>query len=137
VNQFADLTADEFRARFLMDPTLFAASASQRHAHCNVIDYSHVDTALPASYDWRNNGSVVTPVKNQEQCGSCWAFSTTENIESVWAIAGNGLVELAPQQIVDCDTTDDGCNGGNPPTAYEYVIKAGGLEKETVRIQHC
>ena len=63
---------------------------------------------------------------------SCWAFSTTENIESVWAIAGNGLVELAPQQIVDCDTTDDGCNGGNPPTAYEYVIKAGGLEKETV-----
>jgi hypothetical protein len=63
---------------------------------------------------------------------SCWAFSVTENIESVWAIAGNKLVELAPQQIVDCDHVDQGCNGGNPPTAYEYVIKAGGLELESV-----
>ena len=88
---------------------------------------------LPTSFDWANNASVVTPVKNQEQCGSCWAFSTTENIESVWALGGNAIVKLAPQQIVDCDTTDAGCNGGNPPTAYEYVIKAGGMELETVR----
>jgi len=131
INQFADMTQEEFRAQYLMDPVQFAASKAERLAGAGVIDYSHFDSALPSSFDWRNNGSVVTPVKNQGQCGSCWAFSTTENIESVWALAGNKLIELAPQQIVDCDTTDAGCNGGNPPTAYEYVIKAGGLELET------
>jgi len=71
-------------------------------------------------------------VKNQEQCGSCWAFSVTENIESMWILAGksNNSLALAPQQIVDCDTVDDGCEGGDPPTAYEYIIEAGGLESE-------
>jgi len=54
-----------------------------------------------------------------------------EAIESAWILAGKGTTEntdLAPQQIVDCDTVDDGCNGGNPPTAYQYVMSAGGLE---------
>jgi len=92
-----------------------------------VIDFNG---AIPTYFDWANNKSIVTPVKNQGQCGSCWAFSATENIESVWALAGNTLVELAPQQIVDCDKTDDGCNGGDTTTAYEYVISAGGLETE-------
>jgi cathepsin F len=128
INKFADMTPEEFRAQFLMDSEKFAA---RQPAAGEVLDFSTLNLDLPSSYDWRNNGSVLTPVKNQEQCGSCWAFSTTENIESVWAIAGNGLVDLAPQQIVDCDTTDDGCDGGNPPTAYEYVIKAGGMEKES------
>jgi C1A family cysteine protease len=74
--------------------------------------------------------AAVTAVKNQGQCGSCWAFSVTENIESMWILAGkaNSSIALAPQQIVDCDNSDDGCNGGEPPTAYQYVINAGGLE---------
>jgi cathepsin F len=131
INEFADLTQDEFRARFLMNAEQFASTRVSL-ADAPMIDLSAQSFDLPSEFDWRNNGSVITPVKNQEQCGSCWAFSTTENIESVWAIAGNGLLQLAPQQIVDCDTTDDGCNGGNPPTAYEYVIKAGGLELESV-----
>jgi len=83
---------------------------------------------LPVSFDWRNQGNVVTPVYNQGQCGSCWAFSTTENIESMWALSGKTLTSLAVQQIVDCDTSDGGCGGGNPPTAYQYVISAGGME---------
>jgi C1A family cysteine protease len=130
INEFADLTQDEFRARFLMNAEQFASTRVSL-ADAPMVDLSALSFDLPSEFDWRNNGSVITPVKNQEQCGSCWAFSTTENIESVWAIAGNGLLQLAPQQIVDCDTTDDGCNGGNPPTAYEYVIKAGGLELES------
>jgi len=127
INQFADLTQDEFRAQYLMPKGVI----EQRKAHLAQAPVLELEaTDLPVEYSWLNNGSVVTPVKNQGQCGSCWAFSTTENIESVWAIAGNPLVSLAPQQIVDCDTVDAGCNGGNPPTAYEYVIKAGGLEPE-------
>jgi len=55
-------------------------------------------------------------------------FSITENIESMWAIAGNTLRRLSMQQVVDCDTSDDGCGGGDPPTAYQYVMSAGGLE---------
>jgi len=84
-------------------------------------------SSLPASFDWRNAG-VVTGVYNQGQCGSCWAFSTTENIESMWARAGHGLDNLSMQELVDCDTVDHGCGGGNPPYAYQYIIQAGGSD---------
>lgn len=60
----------------------------------------------------------------------CWAFSTVEEIETDWIMAGNPMVELSPQQIVSCDTTDQGCNGGDTVTAYAYVQSAGGLETE-------
>jgi len=131
INQFADMTQEEFAAKYLMDKSVFK-QMSHRKNIAPAMDLSKFESTLPASFDWRTHTpAVLTPVKNQEQCGSCWAFSTTENIESVWALAGNTLVSLAPQQIVDCDTTDAGCNGGNPPTAYEYVIKAGGMEPET------
>ena len=59
--------------------------------------------------DWRTRGAV-TAVKNQGQCGSCWAFSATSQIESDWAVAGNPLVEFSPQQVIACDDgsgTDD------------------------------
>jgi len=86
---------------------------------------------VPNAFDWRNEGAV-TAVKNQEQCGSCWAFSTTENVESMWIRAGkaNDSIDFSPQQIVDCDNSDGGCDGGDPPTAYDYLISAGGIEGE-------
>jgi cathepsin F len=129
VNQFTDMTQEEFAAQYLMPHTVFAERRA-RLAQAPVAELD-MDTALPTTFDWRNNGSVVTPVKNQEQCGSCWAFSATENIESVWALAGNQLIQLAPQQIVDCDKTDAGCNGGDTTTAFDYVVKAGGIELES------
>jgi len=85
--------------------------------------------AAPTAFDWRDAG-VVTPVKNQGYCGSCWAFSIVETIESAWYLAGNPLTTFSEQQVVSCDTGDAGCNGGNPPIAYAYVEKAGGLATE-------
>jgi len=125
LNQFADLSSEEFASFYLG----YVPSAALR----DVQELEVSTEAVPDVFDWISKDKV-TPVKNQEQCGSCWAFSATENIESVWMIA-KGLTPanfqpLAPQQIVDCDQQDGGCNGGNPPTAYEYVIRAGGQDTE-------
>merc|ERR1712087_1081315 len=79
------------------------------------------------SIDWNAQGAL-TPIKNQGQCGSCWAFSATEQLESQYFQEFGVLKELAPQQIVSCDTTDAGCNGGNPINAWGYVSGFGGQE---------
>ena len=81
----------------------------------------------PSSIDWVKRGAV-TPVKNQGQCGSCWAFSATEQIESDNFLATGQLLELSPQQITSCDTTSYGCSGGWTEHAYDYVKSAGGIE---------
>jgi len=87
--------------------------------------------SVPDAFDWSTKGAT-SPVKDQGQCGSCWAFSATETIESAVYMATKQLPpNLAPQQIVSCDSTDAGCNGGNPVTAYQYVEKAGGLDVES------
>jgi cathepsin F len=82
-----------------------------------------------SSIDWRDLGGV-TPVKDQGQCGSCWAFSATQAIETGYFKSNGSLKILAPQQIVSCDNSDYGCMGGNTEPAYEYVEQAGGLEEE-------
>jgi len=73
------------------------------------------------SVDWTAAG-MVTPVKNQGQCGSCWAHSAAEVIESEWAMNGNSLWEFSPQQIASCTTTCMGCGGGDTIYAYEYLM---------------
>lgn len=93
----------------------------------------------PAVVDWRDT-PAVSPVKNQGQCGSCWAFSATETIESEFAIlqrdtvgwksGASDIVELSPQQITSCVTSCDGCGGGWPYLGYEYVSSVAGLSNE-------
>jgi len=125
INHFSDMSEEEFRTTVLMSKRIEVPPMPKDFVASNTPAIGAPDTL-----DWRAKGAV-TPVKNQEQCGSCWAFSATQAIESAWILAGkatNETVNLAPQQIVDCDTTDAGCNGGDTPTAYEYVVSAGGLE---------
>jgi len=125
VTKFSDLSEEEFRATVLMP----AGSIKQRN---KVVSDREFSNDIPTEWDWISKGAV-TPVKDQGQCGSCWAFSATEAIESQWFLAGNKLVELAPQQIVDCDKGrgDEGCNGGDTVTAYQYVMEAAGMELES------
>jgi len=126
VTKFMDLSPAEFRELYLIKTPLQKPDAP--------VVKPVVTGSIPTSFDWRNSSTnCVTAVKNQEQCGSCWAFSATEEIESIWILAGNKVQILAPQQIVDCDThgQDQGCDGGWPYGAYEYVISAGGMEPES------
>jgi len=124
VTPFMDLTSEEFAAAYLMPK---GHDFAKNHAEKDVETVVSNSGPPPSTYDWRSAGAV-TPVYNQQQCGSCWAFSTTEEIESQWFLAGHPLTSLSMQQVVSCDNNDYGCNGGDPPTAYKYVISAGGLE---------
>jgi len=121
---FSDITHEEFLEKWLIKNF---TSPKMRGEPINVHAPLKSKEPFPSSYSWVAKGAT-TPIYNQGQCGSCWAFSTTESIESMCFLAGKPLIQLSMQQIVDCDTNDDGCNGGDPPTAYQYVIGAGGLE---------
>lgn len=74
----------------------------------------------PNSWSWVEQGKT-TPVKDQASCGSCWAFSTTETVETAWAIKSGELKVLSPQQLVDCSKLNSGCNGGLQSRAYRYL----------------
>jgi C1A family cysteine protease len=121
LNKFSDLTLEEFSARLGMK--------GYQPAQIPGVPVADVKVGAPSSFDWRKKNGI-TAIKDQGQCGSCWAFSCTESIESVYMIKGGktNQVPLAPQQIVDCDRNDAGCNGGDLPTCYRYVESAGGLE---------
>ena len=90
---------------------------------------------LPETVDWRDAG-IVSPVKNQGHCGSCWAFASTAVVESHVALATDKLYSLSPQQLVACAPNDDhcggvgGCMGSIPELAYDYIIEAGGMAEE-------
>ena len=116
VNQFSDLTGAEFKAAF---------TGGYKASPLRVTSADAADaTAAPAAIDWRDKGAV-TPVKDQKQCGSCWAFSATGAVEGAHFLATGTLVSLSEQQIVSCDSKN-GCDGGSMQAAFEYVIKNKG-----------
>jgi C1A family cysteine protease len=83
--------------------------------------------SLPASFDWRafNYVNYVSPVKDQGNCGSCWAFATVAQMESLFLIKKSTLLDLSEQFIVSCDTSDYGCNGGYMNRVYNFVKNTG------------
>jgi len=118
-SKFADWSVEEFKSLlgFKTDEDL------------NVVSTLVKVPAPGGAIDWVAKG-MTTAVKNQEQCGSCWAFSATETVESANLIAGRSVMNLGPQEIVDCDTNDDGCGGGDPREALGWVQQQGGQDTE-------
>jgi len=122
LNEYADLTSAEFSAA----KSCLGVTSKKIG---QVVQLPTED--IPASVDWRQQGAV-TPIKNQQQCGSCWAFSTTGSLEGLnVAIAGNPLASFSEQQLVDCSGSygNQGCNGGLMDYAFEYV-EANGITTE-------
>merc|ERR1711953_1591864 len=123
VNQFTDMTLEEFQALPMF------GFVKPESAGPNLGTHEWNGEELAASVDWRDNGAV-TPVKNQCQCGSCWAFSTIGTVEGAHAIASGNLVSLSEQQLMDCDSNNNACNGGNPYVALQYIMQEGGVDTE-------
>ncbi|KAF3439003.1 hypothetical protein FNV43_RR17278 [Rhamnella rubrinervis] len=128
LNRFADLTNEEYRAKFLGARTdakrrvMKSRNASRRYAFSG--------EKLPESVDWRQKGAV-TPIKDQGNCGSCWAFSTVAAVEGINQIATGELISLSEQELVDCDISyNSGCDGGLMDYAFEFIIKNGGMDTE-------
>jgi len=126
LNVFADMPFEEFHATH----TGYNKINRDYIRSKNTVDLSHVKAPLDA-VDWRLE-NAVTPVKDQGQCGSCWAFSSTGSIEGAWAISKKSLVSLSEQQLVDCSSAqgNEGCNGGLMDQAFEYVISNNGITTE-------
>lgn len=124
VNQFADLSSEEFRSMLKLQ-----APKSKATMPCGSKAPVHkASSPNQENIDWRKAGDYVAPVQNQGQCGSCWAFSAVAPFESAWAIKTKKLVKLSEQQLVDCAGShgNEGCNGGLMTTAYDYYIENGG-----------
>lgn len=123
VNQFTDLTASEFKNMYVS-----GLKGSNPLGAYGCTSFSSSASGSPSSIDWREKG-VVNPVRDQGQCGSCWAFSTTSNAESVWAISTGKLLDLSEQELVDCATGKGyynmGCNGGQMDSAFKFMINEG------------
>ncbi|GAA0180617.1 cysteine protease [Lithospermum erythrorhizon] len=128
LNRFADLTNQEYRLMFVsgrMDRTtrLLNRRESRRYAF-------QAGDKLPDSVDWRDKGAVA-PVKDQGQCGSCWAFSTVGAVEGINQIVSGSITSLSEQELVDCDKSyNQGCNGGLMDYAFDFIIKNGGIDTE-------
>jgi len=126
-NMFTDLCADEFKVYHNL---VFTNHTVKNSVKAPVYTQNQINAAA-SSVDWRTKGAV-TPVKNQAQCGSCWSFSATGAMEGVNFLAGNTLVGLSEEELVQCaKTAGQGCQGGWMDKAIEWVVNNGGIDSES------
>lgn len=125
VNKFADMTNEEYRNLMLG----YRGGASMK---ANATFQSTPSSKITLdTVDWRDRGLVVG-IKDQGQCGSCWAFSAIASLEGQHAKRSGELLSFSEQELVDCawEEGNEGCNGGFPSWAFDYLRRSGGVELE-------
>ncbi len=104
ITKFFDLTPKEFEEKYLNTKLANIDTSKYKPAKPTIMD-------PPSEFNWVTEGAV-TPIKNQGMCGGCWAFSAVGVLESLNYIKNQNLIDLSPQQLIDCDMQNFGCNGG-------------------------
>jgi C1A family cysteine protease len=123
INQFADMTRSEFK-----ETMLTYKAENKKPGNVKIFDEANIADSV----DWVSKGAV-TPVKNQGQCGSCWAFSTTGSVEGAYQIATGKLQSFSEQELVDCAGSygNQGCNGGLMDDGFKYIEAKGDAAEST------
>ena len=124
MNKFGDLESHEFAQ-------MFNGYKMQPHSNSTKVFVADSNLKANATVDWRTKGAV-TGVKNQGQCGSCWAFSATGSLEGQHFLKKGQLVSLSEQNLVDCSGKygNDGCGGGLMDNAFRYIKANSGIDTE-------
>jgi len=136
VNKFTDMTDAELKSFRGLRSGLLAKQKNEKRAAPKHLPEFDPQTWQGANVDWRTKG-VVTDVKDQSMCGSCWTFGTAEEIESDYALKTGKLVVLSEQQILDCTPNPNdcggtgGCGGGTVELAAARIMVMGGLSLES------
>lgn len=134
INEFADLTSEEFLRYYTTNHGLnnykFSSTKSQQLSPTTISSFNENMSDVPSDMDWRKSG-IVTSIKNQGQCGCCWAFSAVAALEGANKLSTGKLISLSEQQLLDCSTENDGCNGGLITTAYDFIVNNGGIASES------
>ncbi len=134
VTEFFDLSDSEFQSQYLSftvpEEELNAAQTPSENSY-QTTNETEADNlrhlqVIPSSFDWRSRGAVGV-VKNQGICGVCYAFAIAGNIEGLYKIKYGQLLNFSEQQILNCDRSNYGCNGGVISRSYDYLSRTNGL----------
>ncbi|KAE9548387.1 hypothetical protein FO519_008401 [Halicephalobus sp. NKZ332] len=126
ITKFSFMELEEFRKKFMMKPMSVNAIPV---GHAKKAGKNRRKRASSYSVDLRKQGAV-SPVRDQEDCGGCWSFATASTMETSHYQKTGKLLDLAEQQLINCDIKDHGCDGGWMGTAYTYA-KSNGIPLES------
>jgi hypothetical protein len=129
LNEFADWYPEELTRLFSTGFYLF--ESAQKNNSSSTLEYADGESSTVTSINWATTDnpkslSVIPPARNQGRCGACWAFVSAGSAEAAVGIATGNRVALSVQQLIDCNLNfNQGCRGGNPIYAYQYIMQNG------------